>query len=130
MAAFSRRRLAKYAVDELVSGRSAKQISDLLAAALIDNKMGSQADLLLNDIAEELEARGLLARAVVTSANGLSAELKKRLASQIKKAAKVDEVSITEQVDTDVIGGVRIETARHTWDKTVQRKLAEIKGGI
>lgn len=130
MAAFSRRVLARYAVDQLLAGHSADKVSQHLAAALISSKMTKQSDQLLDDIAEELESRGLLARAIVTSAHGLSASLRKSLSDQVRKAAHVTEVSLSEQVDPDVIGGLRIETARHTWDKTVARKLAEIKGGI
>ena len=130
MASLSRRQIAAYAVDELLAGQKAASLAPRLAAALIANKMPKQADLLLSDISEELESRGLLAQAVVTSVNGLSAELKKRLASQIKSAAKVNQVFINERTDPAVIGGLRVETARHTWDQTVARKLAQIKGGI
>ncbi|HVX58224.1 MAG TPA: F0F1 ATP synthase subunit delta [Candidatus Saccharimonadales bacterium] len=130
MAAFSRRQLARYAVDQLLDRRPATEISNHLAAALIAGKMTKQADLLLDDIAEELESRGLLARAVVTSANGLSAALRDQLTNQVKRAAKVSDVTLSEQTDPDVIGGFRVETARHTWDKTVARRLSEIKGGI
>ncbi len=130
MAKFSRRQRAGYAVDQLLAGRPAKQISEHLAAALIDSRMQKQADLLLDDIAEELENRGLLAKTLVTSATALSTDLRKQLAEQVKKAAKVDKIIMTEQIDPQVIGGLRIETTRHTWDKTVAHQLAEIKGGI
>lgn len=130
MANFSRRQLAKYAVEQLLGGSKPTDVSRHLAAALIANKKQSQADLLLADISEELEARGILAEALVTSVNGLSADLKSKLSAQIKKNAKVSSVIINEQTDTAVIGGFRVETARHTWDQTIQRKLAEIKGGI
>jgi len=130
MAAFSRRSLANYAVEQLLANQSPAQLSKYLAAALIASKRQDQADLLLADINQELESRGRLANATVTSATKLSAELRKSLSSQVKKAAKVDQVSLNEQIDPSVIGGIRIETANHTWDKTVARKLSEIKGGI
>lgn len=130
MAGFSRRQLAQYAVSQLLDKQPAGEISRHLAAALVSSKKQKEAELLLDDVAEELEARGLLARAVVTSANGLSASLRKALTEQVKKAAQVTEVSLSEQIDPEVIGGFRVETKRHTWDKTIARKLAAIKGGI
>ena len=130
MASFSRRQLARYAVDELLAKNSPADIANHLAAALITAKKQKEADLLLDDVAEQLESRGLLARAIVTSANKLSSELKERLGKQIKDAAQVKELSLREQIDPDVIGGVRIETASHTWDRTIARKLSEIKGGL
>ena len=130
MAAISRRSLARYAVDQLVARQSVKKISASLAAALIENKMAKQVDLVVADIDEELESRGLVARAVITSAHALSAQLKTRLASELKAAAKVDEVAMVEYIDPAIIGGFRIETARHTWDHTIARQLQDIKGGI
>lgn len=128
--AFSRRQLARYAVTQLLDNQKPAVISRHLAAALISGKMTKQADFLLDDIAEELESRGLLARAVLTSAHDLSADLKKQLTEQVKKSAGVKEVSLSELVNPELIGGFRVETARHTWDKTVIRRLSEIKGGI
>jgi len=130
MAAFSRRQLANYAVNQLLAKSSPASISKHLAAALISAKKQKEVDLLLDDVSEQLETRGFTARAVVTSSSGLSASLRKQLADQVKKAAKVEQVSIIEQVDPKIIGGFKIETSTRTWDQTIARKLAEIKGGI
>lgn len=130
MMGFSRRSLAHYAVQQLLEGKSPAVVSKHLAAALIAAKKHKEADLLLSDISQELESRGLLAQATVTSANKLSAQLKTRLNANIKKAVGVKDVSINEVIDQSVIGGVRIETASRSWDQTVARKLSEIRGGI
>lgn len=130
MVNFSRRQLARYAVDQLLNKKSPADISRHLAAALIESKKQNEADLLMSDIAEQLENQGLLAQATVISATNLSASLKKQLAAQVKKATQVDEVILSEHIEPNVIGGFRVETATRTWDKTLQRKLAEIKGGI
>jgi len=130
MADFSRRQLARYAVNQLLAKQSPANISKHLAAALIISNKQKDVDLLLDDIAEQLEVRGLSARAVVTSVNGLSAGLRSQLTRQIKKAVRVDEVLLTERLDPSVLGGFRIETSTRTWDQTIARKLAEIKGGI
>lgn len=130
MAAFSRRQLASYAVDQIVDGQSPADISKRLAAALIVSKRQKDAELLLGDIAEQLETRGLLTEAAVTSAKALSSSLLAQLAKQIKQATGTAEVTLKEQIDPTVIGGFRVETANRTWDKTLSRQLAAIKGGI
>lgn len=130
MSSFSRRQLAHYAVERLLDGESPATLSKHLSAALTAAKKQKEADLLLNDIAHELESRGLLARATVTSASRLSPTLRKQLINKIEKAAKVREVVLTENIDEDVIGGIKVETANHSWDNTLVRRLADIKGGI
>lgn len=127
---FSRRQLAKYAVDQLEASKSPALIAKHLAAALIEEKMHKQSDLLINDIFEELENRGLMANAKVTAARTLSKDLLNNLKNQVKEVTKVKEVSLEEKIEPSVIGGFRLETSRYTWDKTIARRLSEIKGGI
>ena len=126
----SRRALARYAVDQLVAGNKTQTISKQLASALITSNRAKDYDLLLSDIAEELENRGLLAQATLTTATELNANFKKQLSAHLKKAAKVDSLIINEQIDKTVIGGFKLTTANHSWDKTIARKLADIKGEI
>lgn len=129
MTALSRRALARYAVDQLVMGQSPKLLAKRLSAALLASKKAAEADLFLDDIAYELESRGKLAQAVVTSASALSAQLKRQLTAAVKKAVKVEHVALTEKIDENVLGGFRVETAAHSWDKTIKRYLTEIKEG-
>lgn len=130
MAGFSRRALAAYAVDQLLASAPIRRLSQQLAAALIVSNKQKEAELLERDIAAELENRGLAALAIVTSANKLSAHFKMQLAEQIKKATGVERVTMDEKIDPSVLGGIRIETANHRWDRTVTRQLSDIKGGI
>lgn len=130
MTALSRRQLARYAAAELIKGRSAAKLSRSLAAVLVAGKKTHEADLLVSDIAHELEVQGHLAWTTVTSAERLPAALKRQLTARVKTAAKVKQVIINEEVDADVIGGVKVETAVHSWDETLTGRLAEIKGGL
>ncbi len=127
MATISRRQLAAYAADQLVEGRPVSKLAGQLASVLLNSKRQNQAELLARDVAWELEHRGKIARARVTAAHSLSLELRKLLAEQVKNFASVDRVIIDEELDPSVIGGVRIETASHSWDKTLRRKLIEIR---
>lgn len=126
----SRRQLAHFAVEQLISGQSLQKVSKRLAAVLVATNKRKGAELLLNDIAQELESRGLIANAKVTTATPLPGGLRTELRAQIEKAAKVHRAVIDEEISKDVIGGFKVETANHTWDKTIARRLADIKGGI
>jgi F0F1-type ATP synthase delta subunit len=127
MAALSRRALAAYAADQLLAGTKFSKISKELAAVLVTSRRTNQAELLAQDIAWELESRGLVASASVTSAHTLSEQLKRQISAFVRQAAKVDEVMIDENIDESVIGGVRIDTAAHSWDETLRSKLNQIR---
>jgi F0F1-type ATP synthase delta subunit len=94
---------------------------------LVNSRRANQAELLAQDIAWELEHRGEVANATVTSAHELSEQLRKQISNFVKQSAKVNQVIINENLDESVIGGVRIETAAHSWDKTLSRKLTEVR---
>ena len=127
MAVLSRRQLAGYAAGQLLDGRSPRSLSKELAAVLVASKRANQAELLADDIAYELENGGRAANATVTSAHGLGEQLRKQISVFVKKSADVEHVIINEQIDESVIGGVHIETAAHSWDKTLRRKLTEVR---
>ncbi len=123
----SRRALARYAADQLIAGVSAPVVARHLAAVLIDSQRQKEIQLLLADINYELQSRGRLAAATVTTASQLSAGLRSEIAGLIKKSSKVQQVILTEQIDKNIIGGVRIETAERTWDKTVIGQLDKLR---
>jgi len=127
MAGLSRRQLAVYAADQLLSSKPVPAIVRELAAVLISSQRANQAELLASDIGWELERRGEIANATVTAAHQLSALLQKEVSAFVKKSAKVRQVIISQNIDRSVIGGVRIETAAHSWDKTLSRKLTDIR---
>jgi F0F1-type ATP synthase delta subunit len=100
MTRLSRRQLATYGADQILAGEPIKKVSARLAAVLSAN---------------------------ITSVSQLTDELRSELANFIKSTAKVDKVSLQENIDKSVLGGVRIETAVHSWDKTVAKKLRNIR---
>jgi F0F1-type ATP synthase delta subunit len=123
----SRRQLAEYAADQILAGVSPVKIARQLAAVLSATKRTKEAELLARDIAYELETRGKIANANITSASQVSSEIREQIKKFIKEAAEVDEVSLEENIDKSVLGGVRIETAVHSWDKTIAKKLRNIR---
>jgi F-type H+-transporting ATPase subunit delta len=127
MTNFSRRQLARYAVDELAAKTSLSKLSKKLAAALLTGRRSKEADLLIADIEHELEERGYQTNALATSAHPLTPKLKKELAARLKKLTGTKEVVLQEQVDKDVIGGVRVETSGRSWDTTIKKRLNDIR---
>ena len=127
MQKISRRQLAKYAADQLAAGTPTKKIAAQLGAVLVATKRSGQSGELLEDVAYELEARGSLAHGTITSALPLSQELKAELTKFIKTSTNVKDVNIDEIIDSSVLGGVRIDTARRSWDQTLKRRLTDIR---
>lgn len=127
MQKLSRRQLAKYAADQLEQGTSIKDLAAHLAAVLATSKRSGQGRQLAEDIGYEMESRGLLAEATLTSARPLGAELVAQLKKFIKDEARTKQVIINEVVEPEVIGGVRIDTARRSWDQTIKRRLTDIR---
>lgn len=123
----SRRNLARYAVDQLLGGRSARQVGRALAAAVVDSGQSIEPEFLLSDIAWELERRHELAIGKVSSAHKLDTTARDELSSQLKKATGVKDVLLEEELDGSLIGGVRIETASRVWDFSISRKLTQLR---
>lgn len=123
----SRRVLARWGAEALMDGQPAGRVAKHLAAAMLESGHRGEAELLIDDIAWELERRGKLSSAMATTASGLSAELRKQLAAKIKETNKVSSVWLSEKTDPAVIGGVRVETPSKVWDHTVKHQLAEIR---
>jgi F-type H+-transporting ATPase subunit delta len=124
---FSRRQLARYAVDELAAKTSASKLSKKLAAALLASHRSKEADLLMADIEHELEQRGYQTNALATSAHPLTLKLRKELTARLKKLTGAKDVVLQEQLDADVIGGVRVEASDRSWDMTIKKRLNDIR---
>lgn len=123
----TRRTLAKYAADLITAGSAAKAVARQLAAGLIEAGREKEVELLLNDIYWELENRGQLALAKVSTARSLPRELTNELTAKLKKATGVRSISLETEVDKSIIGGIKVETASRVWDETVSRKLSDLR---
>ncbi|MDB5161486.1 MAG: atpH [Candidatus Saccharibacteria bacterium] len=123
----SRRQLARYGADQLLAGIPANTIARHLGAVLVESKKTNQAELLLSDIAWELERRGKVSNVDITTATPLTDQLRRELSAFIKKSVSVEGTALHELIDKEVIGGIRIDTASRSWDKTIARELTEIR---
>lgn len=123
----SRRALAAYAADRLSAGAKERDIARQLAAVLVATKRTAQLGQLRQDIAYELEDRGLAAHARLTTARRLNSSITKQVEKFIARHTAARHVSIEAIVDESIIGGMALETAKFKWDQTIKRKLTDIR---
>lgn len=127
MSQLSRRALARYAVNQLLQGQPVKLVARHLASVLILDKRSADTQLLLDDIAYELENNRHLAVGQISSAHELPSSLIVEVKNLIKHQTKVNQVILNQKIDKDVIGGLRLETSTRVWDKTVSHQLQQLK---
>lgn len=118
----SRRKLAAYAAEQLVSGKKAGAVVKEVAAFLIDTKRTREAELLVRDIEAALAERGVVI-ADITSAFPLSDAVK----ADVKKLIGSGELVLREIVDPSVLGGIRLATPGKRLDATLKRKIQALK---
>lgn len=83
---------------------------------------GVDVDLLLRDIAHELEQRGQLT-VELQSARELSSKSKKQISDYLQNLTDAKSVQTTEVIDPRLIGGVKAVTSEYELDWTVRGRL-------
>lgn len=127
MAKMSRRTIARVVAERLTRpGADGPAVMREVAAFLLENGMATDADTLINDIADELHT--LTGRLVVevTSARPLSAEARTSLVQYLKDETRADDVELYESVDTELIGGLIAKTPSAELDVSVRNKLRQL----
>jgi len=112
----SRAKLARYATEQLVDGND--NVIQELAAYLIENRRVDELDLIVREISEQFERRGVVAVDIV-SARPIEAELR----AQIAKLLGAEKLEANETIDAKLLGGVKLETASRRLDATVAHRL-------
>ena len=136
----SRRKLAKYAAEQLLAGNDA--VLEEIAGFLIYEKHEREVELLARDIEVELAERGTVV-ATVESATPLGEATKdaiKRLLSSNSGMESLTSVEVPsdhstkditvllrESIDQALIGGFKLRTPTATLDATVLKKLNDLR---
>jgi F0F1-type ATP synthase delta subunit len=118
----SRRKIAGYAVDKLISGSPKKAVLREVAAYLVATRRTRELELLVRDIEDLLAQRGVVVADVI-SAHELTAATR----AEIKKLVGADSLQLRESVDPLVLGGVRIDLPGKRFDGTILHKLTALK---
>ena len=124
----SRRKLAKYAAEQLLAGNDA--VLEEIAGFLVYEKHEREVELLARDIEAELAERGTVV-ATVESARALDAatkdEIKNLLSSKTNASNQDVKVLLRESIDQALIGGFKLRTPTATLDATIAKKLNDLR---
>ena len=124
----SRRKLAKYAAEQILAGNDA--VLEEIAGLLIYEKHEREIDLLVRDIEAELAERGEIV-ASVESARALDDNTRRKIEQFLASAASgknsKPKVSLRESIDPTLIGGLKLRTPTTTLDATVLKKLNDLR---
>ena len=128
MKSVSRRKLAKYAAEQILAGNDV--VLEEIAALLIYEKHEREVDLLVRDIEAELAENGEIV-ASVESARALDDNTRRKI-EQFLAAVASDKnskpkVSLRESIDPTLIGGFKLQTPTATLDATVSKKLNDLR---
>jgi F-type H+-transporting ATPase subunit delta len=121
-ARLSRRKIAHYVTDKLLSGAKIAPVMKEVAAFLVETGRTREFDLIVRDIEGELAANGIVVADVV-SAYPLADELKK----QIGELVGAKDLQLRSTVDPEVLGGMRISVPGQRFDGTLRHKIAALK---
>ncbi len=127
MSRVSNTSLARATLAQLKSGKNMAQATKSLAAYLTLERRLGDSQAIIREVERILLSEDGKLYVHATSAFALSevqmAEITKIFAEQT--GAK--DIIIHQTIDSDVIGGVRLQTADHQLDLTVQRQLQRLK---
>ncbi len=125
-AGVSRRKVAAYVAEELVSGAHREAVIQQLAAYLLEHRLLGQLELLTQDIERELADRGMVI-ADVSTASPLTSELRAEIQSLVSRRYDNATVVLREHLAPELIGGVRVVSPKVTLDSTVQGRLKRLR---
>lgn len=118
----SRRRIAAYAADKLLSGQAGSSVLREVAAYLVATGRTREQELLVRDIEAALAVRGSVV-ADVASAFAISEGVK----AQIAKLVGATTVELRETIDPSLLGGVRVDIPGRRFDGTIRHKLTALR---
>jgi F0F1-type ATP synthase delta subunit len=123
----SRRHLAEAIARRTMSVKDDRKLAREVAAYLLSEGITVELESLMRDIMQYRQEHGHI-EAVAISAHGLNPVVINDIKAILKDtfpAAK--SITVTEHLDPEVIGGVRIRLANQQLDMTVQDKLNTFK---
>lgn len=118
----SRRRIAAYAADKLISGKGGALVLREVAAYLVATGRTREQELLVRDIEAALAARGVVV-ADVASAFAISKDIKAQIATLVGAST----VELRETIDPSLLGGVRVDIPGRRFDGTIRHKLTALR---
>ncbi len=123
----SRRRIVQTVVELLRQRPERRHIVLMLAAYLIAHKQQKQLDLILLDLAHELQAREGHMYAEVVNAFPLDASSIAELEQYLKRTTGATSIELDERVDAELLAGMIVRTADLELDTSARSKLSRLR---
>lgn len=124
----SRRKLAKYAAEQIMAGNDT--IMEEIASLLVYEKRQREIELLVRDVEAELAEHGEIV-ASVESARKLDIDTKREIEKYLMSAVGANnnksKVTLKESIDPMLIGGFKLRTPTATLDATIAKKLNDLR---
>ena len=124
----SRRKLAKYAAEQIMAGNDT--IMEEIASLLVYEKRQREIELLVRDVESELAEHGEIV-ASVESARKLDVDTKREIEKYLMSAVGANnnksKVTLKESIDPMLIGGFKLRTPTATLDATIAKKLNDLR---
>lgn len=122
-----RRRLAAIIAERCQKSANSKELSQEIAAYLLSEGRTGELDSILRDVMQYRADHGII-EVAATTARPLSQSVKNDIESLIKGLSPgYKQIIISEQIDSSVIGGVRLELANQQLDLSIRSKLNRFK---
>jgi F-type H+-transporting ATPase subunit delta len=113
-------------LNDLLAQLKLRQTSqNFLQVLLVNNRLHQLGDM-TQALTKELDQRGNVVTAEVTTAREISADEQKLLLNQLKTATGKD-VRLQFKVDADIIGGVVTRIGSKIYDGSIKNQLAQMK---
>jgi F0F1-type ATP synthase delta subunit len=119
----TRKQVAHYVAAQLPQHR--RQVLREAAAWLIATGRTRQADYLVQDVAMVLAQNGYLA-ARVTTARPIDAKVQREVEGFLARLTKTERIELTTSIDTNLLGGMRLDTPKGSLDTSLRSKLATL----
>lgn len=122
----SRRVLTRSIAKQLHEGGQYSQLVSQLASFIVTRRLYGQTELIVADIARELAKLGTV-DVNVTTARQLSGDLRTEIEKFVRDVESAKIVRVHETIDSELIGGVVIETPSRRFDASVASQLTRLR---
>jgi F-type H+-transporting ATPase subunit delta len=125
-------KLPRHIIAEVIAQRSLENIPALrlareIAAYMMSQRRTTDIESLLRDIMQYRADHGIV-EVFAASASPLNAVIRKNIEAQVRELyPSAKQIIISEQIDDNVVGGIRIELANQQFDASIRTKLNHFK---
>jgi F0F1-type ATP synthase delta subunit len=127
MAKIPRHQIAQVLAERSLGRVNTKAFSDQIAAYLLHERRTADVEPLLRDIMQYRADHGIV-EVIAVSAHSLSASVREDIERQVRTIfPDAKQIIISEELQPEVVGGVRLELPNQQFDLSVRAKLSRFK---